>query len=619
MKLNLFSILYLKKYSFLFIFSVVLLFYFNTLNNGYAIDDEVVIQNNQWVKSGFKGIMDIFTHHYDTGGNQGYEYRPITLLTFAIEYDFFGENPFVSHLISLLLFTLIIHQLVYLFRQIQWREQTLLVVTVLLFVAHPIHTEVINNIKSRDELLSIFFGLLSIRFVLFFVDKKKWKYLFFAFLFIVIASLSKISAVIFVGITPLILYFFRPTNWKNIVSIPLLLFIGSLVYALLSSFIIAEQNTSLIRPFEFYENPLINAPFTDRIPAAIYLFGFQSLLLLFPYPLSFYYGYDAVKIATWEDWQTYLALIYIIVLVIISIKGFLEKKQYSFLLLFFGITIFPYTNFLVLSPGIIAERFLFLASIPLSMGVAWLITRFKSRYFVIIFTSFLIFVSLGWTWERNSHWKNTFTLVEHDIKHLNNSFKAHIYYATKLIEQEEKENYPSQQKFQKAADLYAKAIDIYPYSSVTYNNLGVVHLVHLKQPQVAKPFFTTSIELDSSNYDAVLNLAATYKYLNEKDMVFNIMDPLLLNAPEFKKGYTPYINYLIELRAFSKALELTNQAIQNFPNEGIFYRLKGDIFGYQRNIDKALENYEKYYSIEPTDEMKEHIQYLKSKMQSLKK
>jgi len=613
MKLDLPSILYQKKYAFLAILSIVLLFYFNTLTNGYAIDDEVVIQNNQWVKAGFKGIVDIFTHHYDTGGNQGYEYRPITLLTFAIEYEFFGENPFVSHLISILIFALLTHQLVLLLRQIGWGKNPILLgVTIILFIAHPIHTEVVNNIKSRDELLSIFFGLLSIRYVLHYVDKKNWKYLLAAFLFIVLASLSKISAVIFVGITPLMLYFFRPTNWKFIITIPLLLFLGSLVYVFLSSFIIVEHDTSLIRPFTFYENPLIESPFIDRIPAASYLFVFQSLLLLYPYPLSFYYGYDAVKIATWTDWQTYLALIYIIIYLIITIKGVTKKKHVSFLLLFLAITIFPYTNFLVLSPGIIAERFLFLASIPISMGVAYLAVKVKWKYFVIIFTTFLFFVSLGWTWQRNSDWKNTLTLVEHDIEHLDQSFKAHVYYATKLIEHEAQEKYPSQKNFQKAADLYTKAINIYPNSSVTYNNLGVVYLVHLKQPKVAKPYFITSVELDSTNYDAWLNLAATYKYLEEKQLVIHTMNQLLYIAPEFIKAYSPYINYLIEIRDFPKALEITNQAIQYFPNEGDFYRLRGDVYGYQRNINKALENYNKHYSIKPTDEMKKHIEYLES-------
>jgi hypothetical protein len=38
--------------------------------------------------------------------------------------------------------------------------------TVLLFIAHPIHTEVVGNIKSRDELLCFLFSFLSIHFIL---------------------------------------------------------------------------------------------------------------------------------------------------------------------------------------------------------------------------------------------------------------------------------------------------------------------------------------------------------------------------------------------------------------------------------------------------------------------
>ena len=604
-----------KKRVFLMLLAVVFLLYFNTLFNGYSIDDEIVIQHNEWVKSGLSGVYDIFTNHYDTGGNQGYEYRPITLLTFALEYHFFGENPFISHFISLLLYVLLCYQLYLLFLQMKLDKQPLLLgLTLLLFLIHPIHTEVLNNIKSRDELLSILFGLLCLRYVLKFTDKNKWKYLFLAFIFIVIASLSKISAVIFVGIAPLILYFFRTTNWKQIISIPVLLFLGALTYVLISSFIIAEQDTQLIRTFEFYENPLIEASYAERIPAAIYLFGYQSSLLLFPFPLSFYYGYDFIKITTWLDWLTYVNLIVLVTLVYVCIKGLSKKRFISFFLLFYFVSIFPYLNYIALSPGIVAERFLFLASIPFCLGIAWSLLQLKNKIILYALIGIITVVSTGWTWKRNTHWKDTLTLVENDLEHLQRSFKANIYYATKLVEQEKSKKTPSNYNFKKAAQHYLKALEIYPHSSTTHNNLGVVYLNHLNEPKLARNQFEQAISIDSSNNDALLNLAAAYKYQNDEKMVIQTMDRLLSSSPDFFKAYQPYIQYLTDESRYYKALEVVNQAVHYFPEESLFYLLRGDIFGYLRDIKKALENYEINYKLNPTDEMNEHIQYLKEKL-----
>ena len=80
------------------------LLYGNTLQNDYSLDDHFVIENNSKTAKGIKGIPEIFASHYIENKNQSYGYRPVTLATFAIEYEFFGANPFISHLINLLLY-----------------------------------------------------------------------------------------------------------------------------------------------------------------------------------------------------------------------------------------------------------------------------------------------------------------------------------------------------------------------------------------------------------------------------------------------------------------------------------------------------------------------------------
>lgn len=48
----------------------------------------------------------------------------------------------------------------------QWMRQKhdlIILLATLLFAAHPLHTEVVANIKSRDEILGLLFAILSLK------------------------------------------------------------------------------------------------------------------------------------------------------------------------------------------------------------------------------------------------------------------------------------------------------------------------------------------------------------------------------------------------------------------------------------------------------------------------
>src|ERR1035437_10652562 len=95
-------------YIFLFVFAVVL--YANTLNHKFAFDDSVVITGNKYTLQGFEGIKTLATKDlfYGIYGNaldlEGGRWRPLTLVMFAIEYQFFGDNAMPYHFINILLY-----------------------------------------------------------------------------------------------------------------------------------------------------------------------------------------------------------------------------------------------------------------------------------------------------------------------------------------------------------------------------------------------------------------------------------------------------------------------------------------------------------------------------------
>ncbi|MEM1120739.1 MAG: tetratricopeptide repeat protein, partial [Bacteroidota bacterium] len=195
----------------------------------YVLDDQIVLTNNTFTKKGFDGIYDIMTKESFVGrfGEQknlvtGARYRPLSIVTFAMEYQFFGANSVISHSINVLLYALLgllLFRILSLFFPLSeekaWYFSVPFLAT-LLFVVHPIHTEVVANVKGRDEIMTLLGALGALYGSYKFVFTKKSVFLFFSFCTFFLALLSKENALTFLAVIPLSLYFFTETSFKKI-------------------------------------------------------------------------------------------------------------------------------------------------------------------------------------------------------------------------------------------------------------------------------------------------------------------------------------------------------------------------------------------------------------------
>src|SRR5690554_2082600 len=243
-----------SKLSLYIIVILCFLLYGNTLTNGYSFDDEYVIVNNKKVSEGFSAIPGLFKSRYIESSTQNYGYRPITLTSFAIEYGLFGAKPVVSHFINLFLYILscllifkILHSL---FKNSHW----LLPLTItVLFVVHPIHSEVVNNVKSRDEILCFLFALLALWSAIKYTRNEKGIWLFGVFGFMVLSFLSKLSALTFLAIIPLTIYFFENGSKKVMLKLIGALLLPLIIYRLINTQLIDSSGR---RTLLFIDHPL---------------------------------------------------------------------------------------------------------------------------------------------------------------------------------------------------------------------------------------------------------------------------------------------------------------------------------------------------------------------------
>ena len=94
----------------LLLFFLAFLLYIKSVLNGYALDDYIVIPKNRFTQKGLAGIGDLLSKDTFAGmtednimGLSGGRYRPLSLVTFAIEHQFFGNAPGVSHAINVII------------------------------------------------------------------------------------------------------------------------------------------------------------------------------------------------------------------------------------------------------------------------------------------------------------------------------------------------------------------------------------------------------------------------------------------------------------------------------------------------------------------------------------
>ncbi len=106
-----------KKHRRIIFFVIIVLsfiYYGNTIGHDYTLDDSEVITGNEFIEKGVSGIYDIFANNVFSGELSivaGGRYRPLSIISFAIEYQFFGGNPNVSHFINILLYAISVYLL----------------------------------------------------------------------------------------------------------------------------------------------------------------------------------------------------------------------------------------------------------------------------------------------------------------------------------------------------------------------------------------------------------------------------------------------------------------------------------------------------------------------------
>ncbi|MDZ7877408.1 MAG: hypothetical protein U5L45_07055 [Saprospiraceae bacterium] len=436
--------------------------YASSLSYGYVLDDTMVIEKNQFVQKGFSGIGDILRFESFRGyfGEQkqlleGDRYRPFSLLTFAAEVGLFGKNnTFTGHFINLLLYALtallLYRVLLFMFPndlnnskfQISnfkfgvWNlEFGIPFLATVFFIVHPLHVEVVANIKGRDEILALLGELSSVCFTFKYINNPNLKYLIGSFISILIAMLSKESAITFLAIVPLTAHFFTKATIGEKIKITVPVIAATVIYLMMRVNAIGYLLDSKV-VMDLMNNPFYGMTTSDRLATISYTLLLYLKLHIFPHPLTHdYYPFQIPKL-TWADWRAVLGLALHIGLVAVILRGWKNKTIWAYTSAFYLIALSIVSNVVVSVGTFMNERFVYHASIAFCIAMAYLLTRqFVPKVAAISAATLLIIGFSGRTLMRVPDWKSGATLNASAIVNSPNSARANCFYGVSIWEE----------------------------------------------------------------------------------------------------------------------------------------------------------------------------------------
>ncbi|MBL0309868.1 MAG: hypothetical protein IPP77_09395 [Bacteroidetes bacterium] len=601
----------LHRYAGVLVFLFASLLYVNTVPNNYSLDDEFIARQEYSAQKGLKAISEILTTPYFVmGGKKHEDYRPLAKISYAIEFIFFDENPHISHFIQALLYGVVCTLLFYLLGLVFPSYHSLLPLSAaLLFAAHPIHTEVVASLKNREELFSLLFSFGTLYFMIKAMNEKRKVFWIFAIISYLLAIMSKQSSWIVVFWAPLVLYFaHRDAKPVSLSFIGLGLLLVTVAYTLVvQHYILNAPLFSTGRTYDFVENPLTGNPdFWLRTGTSMNCLGFYLTKMIYPHPLSWYYGYDMIPLQKIWELRPLFYLAVHLALFVFALFGIRERRPFSLAILMYLLALAPYSNILLLAPGIVAERLALFASVGFCLALALLLFRLSEidyrkplekikPLFWILLVPVLLFYSIK-TYSRNADWKDYLSLFGADMGHLENSYVAHNNYAEALFDAIKKGQQPAtEETLQKVMNHNNRALEIYPNGDATMARVAqILSGVYHNNTEAVK-YLRKAVELKPESRQYRYDLAYCYFSMKQYDS----------SAVYYKEAIqldTTYLAPMVELAVLyseigqqDSAIYYNQKALQRAPNleagvanMGFFYKKAGDSETARKYFEKAL-------------------------------
>ncbi len=565
--------------------AISILLYANTLKNGFVLDDNSVIMKNTIVMKGVSAIPEILSTPYRHGFQISINdlYRPLTMVLFATEYQFFGPNPSPYHFFNVLLFAAcVILLFLFLDKFFEGRKTTVAFIAALLFAVHPIHTEVVANIKSSDELLCFCFAFISLGiFTNYFRSGKTSQLLSGAAVFF-LSLMSKETTITFLAILPLMFCFYKNENRKRGINISISAVVAAAIFLAIRFSVLTTYHANSLAAIDIVDNALANPAlsFPSRIATAVLILGYYIKLLIVPAPLIADYSFNTIPFTAFSDPRVLLSLAVYIFLAAFSIRRFIKDQRdpYAFWIFFYLITLALFSNIPFLIGATMGERFLFFPSLSFCVVAGLLIEKWigqpaaaslsalkAPKVLGVIIPVCAIYAVL--TISRNPDWESNYVLYSTDVKKAPESVKLNYWLGLELeLPMCDAEKDPAKQKqlVDEAVVYLRKALSLRPEFVDAQVTIGHAY-AHNGMWDSAEYHDKMAIQLSPNRSDPLNNLAGVYFHRQQYPQAIEYYKKTIESNPSFAVAYANIAACYGSLRLMDSSNFYAHQAIRIDP------------------------------------------------------
>jgi len=396
--------------------------YANSIGNGFAYDDNGILPSNPVVTSG--DLTGAVTRpwwplHVEGAGL----YRPVTSLSFALEWPLWKGSPLGYHILNVL-FHGLVSLLVFGFLLLLLGSVSGALAGGGLFAIHPLHTEAVANVVGRAEIFAAFFFLLAC--ILYWRGRgwEGWtrglRLLGLGLLYLLSLG-SKEIGVTLPGVLllmevvgprltaeaskPLACRLWREAAVFVFLPVVLMAYLGLRFLALGS---VAGEMTAPV--FQFYGPGA-------RLFTAIATWAQYLRLNLFPIRLAADYDPGVLFPSEGVDGPVLVGALILLCLGIIVVKAWRRYPLVSLGILWFVVCVLPVSNLFFPTGTLLAERTLYLPSVGLSLvaaGLTGLVLDLRRPWKLMVLISAFVWGAGAFakTVARNPSWMSTFTVLQ---------------------------------------------------------------------------------------------------------------------------------------------------------------------------------------------------------------
>jgi hypothetical protein len=436
-------------------------------------------------------------------------------------------------------------------------------------------------VKSRDEILSFLFIVLTFISAFKFVERKSIKHLILGLLFYFLALLSKEYAISLVVLIPMLLYLRTKKEFSDILlkSIPFMIIAG--IYVIIR-FKVVGRGATTPNP-DVLNNPYLFATKSERQATEIEMLNHYLRLLFWPHPLSSDYSYSTIPYTNFKNGLVWLSVGLHISMFAAAIVLFIKRNILSFALAFYLIHLLMISNLVMDIGATMGERLVYHSSLGFAICIAalinWLAEKTKekkTKKAVLIALAAVLVIPSGYiVVHRNADWKNDNTLFIKDAETVPNSALVNGNAGKGCLDMADttKDKVREKELILKSIYYLDRSVKIHPKYVNGYLNLGVAYF-KLKDYDKAK-----------ANWDKVKEIFPNNPYLKRNY-------PLLGNS---------YMNDALSIGAKEpeKAIQMLEKGVEADPsNPDIWYNLGGASYTVG-NFKRAREAWNQALALKP--------------------